>query len=58
MKLQSQVSRTYGKSKYLKRWIVIPFILLKELGWEDGVELEAEIKDKKLVIDLKIPKKN
>ena len=51
MRLLSQISREYKGSKYEKFWIVIPSKLVKKLGWKKGQELEAEIKDKKLVIE-------
>ncbi len=50
MKLQSQVSRKYGDTEYLKSWIVIPNKLLKLLNWKTGEELEGEAKDGKLII--------
>lgn len=53
MKLQSQISREYKGEKYEKSWVVIPQDLLKELGWKTGQELEAEVKDEKLIIKKK-----
>lgn len=51
MRLLSQISREYKDSKYEKFWIVIPSKLIDKLGWKKGQELEAEVKDKKLVIE-------
>ena len=56
MRLQSQISREYkdkeGNDKqYEKFWIVIPSKVIKKLGWKARTELEAEIKDGKLVIE-------
>lgn len=53
MKLQSQVSRKYGDSEYLKSWVVIPNKLLELLKWKTGQELEGEIKEDKLIIKKK-----
>ena len=53
MKLQSQTSRTYGDTEYQKSWVVIPNKLLKLLGWKTGQELEAEVKDGKLIVERK-----
>lgn len=51
MRLLSQVSREYKGEKYEKFWVVIPSKLVKQLGWKKGEELEAEIKDHKLIIE-------
>ena len=51
MRLLSQVSRVYGDTKYEKYWIVIPYELIKKLGWKKGEDLEAEVKGDKLVIE-------
>ena len=51
MRLQSQVSREYKGTKYEKFWVVIPSRIVKTLGWKGGEELEAEVKDDKLVIE-------
>lgn len=53
MKLQSQTSRKYGDTEYKKSWIVISNKLLKLLGWKTGQELDAEVKEGKLVIEKK-----
>lgn len=50
MRLLSQISREYKGSKYRKFWIVIPTELISKLKWKTGEELEAEVKDDKLVI--------
>lgn len=44
MKLQKQLSRKVGKTEYPKYVTVIPPEKIKELGWKEGEELEAEIK--------------
>ena len=53
MKLQSQVSRKYGDTKYKKSWVVISQEILKKLGWKTGQELEEEIKEDKLILKKK-----
>ncbi len=50
MKLQSQVSRKVGDAEYIKSWVVIPNKILEELKWNEGQELEPEIKEGKLII--------
>ena len=53
MKLQSQVSRKYGDTEYDKFWVVIPNKILEELKWKSGQELDAEVKDNKLIVKKK-----
>lgn len=50
MRLLSQKSREYKGKHYFKSWIVVPNILLEKLGWKAGDELEAEVKNRNLVI--------
>ena len=51
MRLLSHVSRKYKDTHYEKFWVVIPNKLVKELGWKKGEDLEAEVKNGKLVIE-------
>ncbi len=51
MKLQKQLSRKVGDTEYAKWVLVVPPSLIENLGWKEGQELEAEIKDNKLVIE-------
>lgn len=51
MRLQSQISREYKGEKYEKFWVVIPSKIIEKLKWKSGEDLEAEIKDGKLVIE-------
>ena len=53
MKLQSQTSRKYRDAEYKKSWIVISNKLLKLLSWKTGQELDAEVKEGKLIIEKK-----
>jgi bifunctional DNA-binding transcriptional regulator/antitoxin component of YhaV-PrlF toxin-antitoxin module len=50
MKLISQKHAEYKGKDYYKHWVVIPNKLIQKLGWEPGEELEAEVKNGKLVI--------
>ncbi len=51
MRLLSQISREYKVTKYKKFWIVIPSKIIKKLGWKTGTELNANLRNGKLVID-------
>jgi len=51
MRLLSQISREYKGTKYEKFWIVIPSKIVKKLGWKTGTELNADLKNGKLVIN-------
>ena len=50
MKLQKQLSKIVGKKRYHKYVIVLPPKIIKKLNWKTGQKLEADVKDKKLVI--------
>ena len=50
MKLQKQLSKKVGDKEYAKWVIVIPPKLIERLGWKDGLELNADLKGNKLVI--------
>jgi bifunctional DNA-binding transcriptional regulator/antitoxin component of YhaV-PrlF toxin-antitoxin module len=50
MKLQKQLSRKSGKIKYPKYVVVIPPEKVKEAGWKEGEELEADIKDDEIIL--------
>lgn len=51
MNLQKQLSKKIGDKEYDKWVIVVPPKLIEKLGWKAGEELEAEIKEGKLVIE-------
>ena len=51
MKLQAKTSRVYKNKEYFKNWVVIPNKIIDELGWKNGEDLKAEIKDGKIVIE-------
>lgn len=50
MKLQKQLSRKVGKEEYPKWVVVIPPEKIKELGWKEGIELEADPRHKSLIL--------
>ena len=43
-------SREYKGKSYHKHWVVIPNSLIDKVGWKEGQDLEAEIKNGKIVI--------
>ena len=51
MRLLSQISREYKGKEYKKFWIVIPNNIIKKLGWKSGTELNADLKNNKLIIE-------
>lgn len=53
MKLQKQLSRKVGDIEYAKWVLVVPPTTIEKLGWKEGQELDAEIKDNKLSIKKK-----
>ena len=50
MKLQRQLSRVVGDTYYPKWTVVIPPELIRKAGWHAGEELEADVKDKKIIL--------
>jgi AbrB family looped-hinge helix DNA binding protein len=53
MKLQKQLSRKVKNKEYSKYVIVLPSQIVAKLGWKEGENLEASVKNKKLVIKTK-----
>ena len=51
MKLLSQKHSEYKGKHYKKFWIIIPSKIIDKLGWKTGQELNADLKNGKLVID-------
>ena len=45
------MSRKVGDTEYVKWVLVIPPNIIEELKWKEGQELEAKIKENKLVIE-------
>jgi len=50
MKLQKQLSRKVRGKEYPKWVVTIPPEKIKEVGWQEGAELEASVKDQKIVL--------
>lgn len=50
LKLQKQSSRKVGTVEYPKWVVVIPPDKVEELGWKEGIELEADPKENKLIL--------
>lgn len=50
MKLQKQLSRKVGNEEYAKWVVVIPPEQVRELGWSEGIELEADPKNNRLIL--------
>lgn len=50
MRLQKRLSRIVAGKEYVKWVITIPPSNIKKLGWREGEELEAVIKNNKLII--------
>ncbi len=53
MRLQKHITRKVGNKEYAKYVVVIPPEHIDQLEWEEGQELEPEVKGKKLVISTK-----
>jgi len=53
MKLQKQLSRKVGNTKYAKWVVIIPPEVIKETGWAEGEELEALLKNNRVVLKSK-----
>jgi len=53
MRLQKHKTRKTDSEEYSKYVVVIPREHVEELGWEEGQELEPEVKGKKLLISPK-----
>ena len=50
MKLIKQHGRKYNDTNYYKFIVVIPNKIIEKLGWKGGEELNADLKNKKLII--------
>ena len=50
MKLQKQSSRIVKDIEYAKWVVVIPQDKIKESKWVEGQELEADVKDGKIIL--------
>jgi antitoxin component of MazEF toxin-antitoxin module len=50
MKLQKQLSRKSGDIVYPKYVVVIPPEKIKEVGWREGTELDADVGQNKIIL--------
>ena len=50
MKLQKQLSRKLNNKEYPKYVVIIPPKQIEEVGWKEGTELEAIVKDGKITL--------
>jgi len=50
MKLQKQLSRKIKDREYPKYVVTIPPKQVEEAGWKEGMELEAVVKDGKIIL--------
>jgi AbrB family looped-hinge helix DNA binding protein len=50
LKLQKQLSRRVEGKSYPKYVVTIPPKFVEKLGWKEGTELKADIKDGKIVL--------
>lgn len=50
MKLQKQSSRTVKDIEYAKWVVVIPPEKIKEMGWKEGMELDLDSNENKLIL--------
>jgi hypothetical protein len=50
MRLQKQKTRELKGKDYYRWTVVIPPEKVKELNWNEGIELDAKVKDDKLIL--------
>jgi AbrB family looped-hinge helix DNA binding protein len=50
MRLQKQLSRKVADKKYPKYVITISPKYIEQLGWKEGTELEAKVRDGKVIL--------
>jgi len=58
VKLQKRFNRKVGDKEYSKWVVVLPDTFVNELGWREGIELEADINPKNESLILKKGKKD
>lgn len=54
MRLQKQLSKKVGTKEYPKWVVVIPPEKVSEIGWKEGIELDIDIKDGKIILKPKL----
>lgn len=50
MKLQKRFNRKVGEKEYNKWVVVLPSEKVEQVGWNEGIELDADVRDGKLVL--------
>jgi len=50
MRLQKQLSRQVEGKKYPKYVVTIPPKYIEQLGWKEGIELEVDVKENKVIL--------
>lgn len=50
VKLLTRRNRLIGNKEYLKWYVEIPPKIVKKVKWEDGMEIELEIKNRKITL--------
>lgn len=50
MKLQKQLSRRIENKEYPKYVVTIPPKQIQEVNWDEGIELEAVVKNGKIIL--------
>ena len=53
MKLQKRSNRKVGDKEYVKWYVDIPSDLIDEAGWKEKLDLEAVVKDGKIILKSK-----
>lgn len=50
MKLLTRRNRIVGDKEYRKWYVELPPDLVKKVGWKEGIELDSEVKEKKVIL--------
>ena len=50
MKLQKQLSRKIEEKEYPKYVVTLPPKSIEEVGWKEGIDLEAIVQDGKIIL--------
>lgn len=50
MKLLTRRNRIVGDKEYRKWYVELTPDLIKEVGWKEGIELDADVKDRHVVL--------
>lgn len=50
MKVQKRLNRKVGNKEYAKWEVDIPPSVIEEVGWKDGMELDVDVKEDRVVL--------